>query len=112
MPLAHIEIPEAKLAEVCQRIGIRKLALFGSVLTDRFSDSSDIDVLVEFLPDQRVGFFRHACLKRGLQYIIRAEAKRYSWQISVDAALEILDLDLELNAQGLAIWFDSLSAAR
>jgi hypothetical protein len=30
----------------------------------------------------------------------------------VDAALEILDLDLELNAQGLAIWFDSLSAAR
>ena len=55
---------------------------------------------------------RHACLKRGLQDIIRAEAKRYSWQISVDAALEILDLDLELNAQGLAIWFDSLSAAR
>ena len=51
-------------------------------------------------------------MKRGMQDIIRAEAKRYSWRISVDAALEILDLDLELNAQGLAIWFDSLSAAR
>ncbi len=70
MPLAHIEIPEAKLAEVCQRIGIRKLALFGSVLTDRFSDSSDIDVLVEFLPDQRVGFFRLADVESELSELL------------------------------------------
>jgi len=36
------------------------LALFGSVLTDRFSESSDIDVLVQFRPEERVGFFRLA----------------------------------------------------
>lgn len=55
---------------------------------------------------------RHALLKAGMQDIIRAEAKRHGWQISIEAALEVLDLDLELNAQGLAIWFDALPAAR
>ena len=48
------------IAKLCQRNGIRKLGLFGSVLTDRFSESSDIDVLVEFQPDAHVGFFRLA----------------------------------------------------
>jgi len=58
MVVAKIEIPEAEIAEFCRRNGIRKLAFFGSVLTNRFSDSSDIDVLVEFRAGERVGFFR------------------------------------------------------
>jgi hypothetical protein len=58
MTLMQIEIPEAKIADFCRRNGIRKLAFFGSVLTNRFSDSSDIDVLVEFRPGEHVGFFR------------------------------------------------------
>jgi uncharacterized protein len=60
MTAAHISVPEEELAALCRRNGIRKLALFGSVLTDRFSDHSDIDVLVEFRPGERVGFFRVA----------------------------------------------------
>ena len=52
MTAPHIEIPQSEIAKLCQRNGIRKLALFGSVLTDRFSDSSDIDVLVEFQPHE------------------------------------------------------------
>jgi predicted nucleotidyltransferase len=51
MTVAQIEIPEAEIAGVCQRHGIRRLALFGSALTDRFSESSDIDLLVEFRPN-------------------------------------------------------------
>ena len=66
MTVTHIEIPEAEIAKVCQRNGIRKLALFGSVLTDRFSESSDIDVLVEFQPDAHVGFFRLADIENEL----------------------------------------------
>jgi predicted nucleotidyltransferase len=60
MSVAQIEIPEAQITELCPRQGIRKLALFGSVLTSRFSESSDIDMLVEFQPGMRVGFFRLA----------------------------------------------------
>lgn len=70
MTLAHSEVPEAQIGELCRRNGIRKLALFGSVLTDRFSDSSDIDVLVEFRPEERVGFFRLADIQEELSRLL------------------------------------------
>jgi predicted nucleotidyltransferase len=50
-----ISISEEKLAAICRQNKIRRLALFGSVLRDDFSDDSDIDVLVEFEPNSRVG---------------------------------------------------------
>ena len=34
-----------------------KLSLFGSVLRDDFTPGSDVDVLVEFEPTARVGYF-------------------------------------------------------
>jgi predicted nucleotidyltransferase len=46
-----------KLAEFCRRNHIRRLSLFGSVLTDRFSPDSDVDVLVEFEPGNGPGYF-------------------------------------------------------
>jgi len=46
-----------KLAEFCRHNYIRKLSLFGSVLTDRFSPDSDVDVLVEFEPGNGPGYF-------------------------------------------------------
>ena len=45
-----------RVAEFCRRNRIRRLALFGSVLRDDFTPESDVDVLVEFEPDARVGF--------------------------------------------------------
>ncbi|MCX6639684.1 MAG: nucleotidyltransferase family protein [bacterium] len=50
MPLP-IEIPKDRIAEICRRYHIRKLALFGSILTSDFNPGSDVDVLVEFEPD-------------------------------------------------------------
>ena len=50
-----IEIPTDRIAEFCQRNRIRRLALFGSVLRGDFMPDSDVDVLVEFDPDARVG---------------------------------------------------------
>ena len=47
-----INIPQKQLDEFCQRRHISKLALFGSVLRNDFNAESDIDVLVEFEPDQ------------------------------------------------------------
>jgi len=66
----QIEVNRAQLARVCQRNAIRKLALFGSVLTDRFSVSSDVDVLVEFRPGEHVGYFRMAALERELSPLL------------------------------------------
>lgn len=53
-----------------QRNGIRKPALFGSVLADRFSESSDIDLLVEFRTQAHVGFFRLADIENELSRLL------------------------------------------
>jgi predicted nucleotidyltransferase len=52
---ARIDIPEEGIAEFCRRNRIKRLALFGSVLREDFTPQSDIDVLVEFEPDARIG---------------------------------------------------------
>ena len=70
MTVAQIQIPEAEIVDLCQRNGIRKLALYGSVLTGRFSDSSDVDVLVEFRPQERVGVFRLADIEAELSQLL------------------------------------------
>ena len=51
-----------------------RLALFGSVLTDGFSDSSAIDILVEFRPGERVGFVRLADIQSEPGRLLRGEA--------------------------------------
>lgn len=53
----QIVLPLDEIAAVCRRYPIRKLALFGSVLHADFRDDSDVDVLVEFDPDARIGYF-------------------------------------------------------
>ena len=70
MDVVQVSIPEAQLADFCRRNGIRKLALFGSVLTGRFSAASDIDILVEFHPHQRIGFFRLADMELELSRML------------------------------------------
>lgn len=52
-----IQVPREALADFCRRNHIRRLSLFGSVLREDFGPDSDIDVLVEFEPGARVGFF-------------------------------------------------------
>jgi predicted nucleotidyltransferase len=56
----HIQIPEQRLAEFCRKHRIRKLSYFGSVLREDFGPDSDVDVLVEFEKEARVGLIRLA----------------------------------------------------
>lgn len=56
----QIDLPMERLIDFCKQNQIQKMAVFGSVLREDFSHDSDIDILVEFKPDARVGlnFFR------------------------------------------------------
>lgn len=47
------------LALLCQRLEIRRLYAFGSVLRDDFGPASDIDLVAEFEPDASISLFRH-----------------------------------------------------
>lgn len=46
----RLGLDKEQLAGYCKALGVKRLSLFGSVLTDRFRPDSDIDLLAEFLP--------------------------------------------------------------
>ena len=52
------------------------------------------------------GAARHARLMAGVTEIIMGEAQRYGWRLSREQVLAVFAGDIELNAQGLAIWLD------
>jgi uncharacterized protein len=54
MPAA-ITLDMEALAALARRYHVARFALFGSVLRSDFTETSDVDVLVEFLPDKTPG---------------------------------------------------------
>jgi predicted nucleotidyltransferase len=65
-----VEIPAQAVAAFCERNHVRKLSLFGSILTDRFRDESDIDLLVEFERGHAPGLIELAGMEIELSEII------------------------------------------
>ncbi len=68
--MARIDIPKDAVAAFCRKHGVRRLALFGSVLTDRFRPDSDVDVLVEFEPGVPAGFLKLAEMEIELSSVL------------------------------------------
>lgn len=58
MSITNIRIPQSELTAFCRKHHIQKLSFFGSVLRDDFGPESDVDVLVEFAPDAKVGLIK------------------------------------------------------
>lgn len=71
----RIHIPRDQVAAFCRRNHIRRLALFGSVLRDDFTEDSDIDILVEFEPNHLVGFLGLAGMEIELSQILGRQAE-------------------------------------
>ena len=61
--------------------------------------------------ERGAGAERHARLLAGVIEIALNEARRYGWRVGREQVLDVLGMDLELNAQGLAIWLDAHKAA-
>ena len=49
MPVEHI-------AEICRKYSVKELSVFGSAARGGMRPDSDLDLLVEFLPDARIGW--------------------------------------------------------
>lgn len=57
-PVAEkLRISQTKLAALCRKYGIDKLSLFGSASRNELTPESDVDLMVEFLPDSRASLF-------------------------------------------------------
>lgn len=61
-----IKISPKWLEKFCKENHIIKLALFGSVISSHFTDTSDVDILVEFDPKHIPGFFRFVDMQDAL----------------------------------------------
>ncbi|NEO53466.1 MAG: DNA polymerase subunit beta [Okeania sp. SIO3B5] len=63
----RLGISTQEIAQFCQHWNITELALFGSVLSDRFHADSDIDILIHFAPNARQGLLTLAKIKHELE---------------------------------------------
>ncbi len=70
---AWLESLKPQIAAFCQRWQIVEFALFGSVLTEDFRPDSDIDVLVTFAPEARIGLFDLTAMEGQLRSIFGRE---------------------------------------
>ena len=64
-----IDLDYDEIKAFCEDYGIRRMALFGSVLTDEFDENSDVDFLVEY-EDKHPKPPYHFHVRRDLQEMI------------------------------------------
>ncbi len=55
-PLSGLSLDQARLAAICERYGIARLRVFGSVARGTAGPDSDIDLLYDLLPGHRLGW--------------------------------------------------------
>lgn len=60
------------------------------------------------LAERRAGAARHEHLRAGVERIVLEEARRFGTPLDDARVLEVYGNDVELNAQGLGHWLDSL----
>ena len=77
--------------ELCQRLRIKNLDIFGSAATDDIGPGSDVDVLVRFDRDGTDLFDRYFELKEGLEQLferdVESAPRRTSMQLEVKKCL-------------------------
>ena len=52
-----IDVNKDKLIELCNKHKVKELYLFGSILTEKFNDTSDIDLLIQFHQIELLDYF-------------------------------------------------------
>ena len=80
MDLGHgIDVADEAIVSFCDAHHVRKLALFGSVLGERFGADSDLDVLVEFEPGSTPGLLGIAEMELELEALVgrRVDLRTY-----------------------------------
>lgn len=68
--LGVAQVDAAALADLCQRYQVRELSLFGSAARGEMRPDSDIDLLVDFLPDAEVDLVDYAGLMLDLSKLL------------------------------------------
>lgn len=70
LQLGGTQVEEARLAELCRRYGVRELLLFGSAVRNEMRPDSDLDLLVDFLPEAQIDLVDYAGLMLDLSRLL------------------------------------------
>lgn len=76
----HTKISDEQIKAFCMRNQIKKMALFGSVLRDDFGAQSDIDVLIAFQPERKIGLIGLSGLEIELGKLLGRNAEIHTWK--------------------------------
>jgi uncharacterized protein len=69
-----IETNKDKLIKLCDEHKVKELYLFGSILTDKFNESSDIDMVIQFIHVDLVEYFdNYMDLKEKLEQLFHRQ---------------------------------------
>ncbi len=93
------------LAQQPQQMYLTHFGAVGDVARLAVLLLAQIDAMVALAEGLRAAPQRHAALKAGLQAQVLAQLQRHG-VADAEAAVASLALDIELNAQGLAVWLD------
>jgi uncharacterized protein len=66
MTVPTLPLSANEIESFCLRHHIRKLSLFGSILTPHFRPDSDIDILIELAPGSKTSLFDMAAIEMEL----------------------------------------------
>lgn len=64
------DFPTQALVEYCKQHQVRELSLFGSAVRGELRPDSDLDLLVDFEPDARIGFMTLGRMARELSELL------------------------------------------
>ena len=70
LQLGDTKVDEATLADLCRQYRVRELSVFGSAARGEMRPDSDIDLLVEFLPEAEIDLVDHAGLMLDLSRLL------------------------------------------
>lgn len=75
-----LSIEDGVLDAFAAQHGIRRLALYGSALSEDFGPASDIDILVEFQPDRTPGLLHLAQMELELENVLGREVELRTYE--------------------------------
>ena len=82
-----IELNLQYILDLCRKHKVRSLAVFGSILTDRFNEGSDVDLLVDFEPQNPDEF----------DYVANYFSLRYALEKLLNRRVDLVENGQRLN---------------
>lgn len=93
----RVDLPHDRIRQYCATQPIKRLSVFGSAARNELTPDSDIDLLVEYMPDARISYFdmgRHVTdlieiVGRHVDLCTPNSISRYFRQDVLDSAMPI-----------------------